>query len=158
MLKTPKHGIIYVTTTRFNQETYHENRGWRRQHNYDGCIYGSPIKMNHQIPPEANVFIIEMNNSNNKINGIGLLLNRTYLDKKYNIYSDNNYNRYVYKGHFRVSRHYLKKEHMQELRQLEDMVFKRHTHSKRGQGFMLIPKKRHRDLEELKDFFTYLFL
>lgn len=158
MLKTPKHGIIYVTTTRFNKETYHENRGWRRQYNYDGCIYGSPIKMNYQIPPEANVFIIEMNNSNNKINGIGLLLNRTYLDKKYNIYSDNNYNRYVYKGHFRVSRHDLKKEYMQELTQLEDMVFKGYTHSKRGQGFMLIPKKRHRDLEELKDFFTYLFL
>jgi len=158
MLRTPKHGIIYVTTTRFNQETYHENRQWRRQHNYDGCIYGSPIRMNNQIPPDANVFIIEMNNSNNKINGIGLLLNRTYFDKKYNIYSDNNYNRYVYKGHFRVSRHYLKKEYMQELNQLEEMVFKRYTHSKRGQGFTLIPKKRHRDLFELQEFFNYLFL
>ena len=42
--------------------------------------------------------------------------------------------------------------------QLEEMVFKRYTHSKRGQGFTLIPKKRYRDLEELKDFFTYLFL
>jgi len=39
-----------------------------------------------------------MNNSTNKIEGIGLIQNRLILDKNYRIYDDMDYNRYIYRG------------------------------------------------------------
>ena len=111
MIRTKNYGNIYITTTRFNSDTYKENRTWRKKHNIEGCIYGTPIKMSPLIPLHANTFIIEMNNSNNKINGIGFLLNRPYLKEQIKIYKDNNYNRYIYRGMFRIYRHYIKKKY-----------------------------------------------
>ena len=34
---------IYVT--RFNDLTYKENKNWLLNHNEEGCIYGSPVKI-----------------------------------------------------------------------------------------------------------------
>ena len=61
MLRTRNNGTLFVATTRFNSETYHENRNWRHTKDYNGCIYGTPMKMSENIPICANTFIIEMN-------------------------------------------------------------------------------------------------
>lgn len=158
MIRTKNYGNIYITTTRFNSDTYKENRRWRKKHNIEGCIYGTPIKMSPLIPLHANTFIIEMNNYNNKINGIGFLLNRPYLKEQIKIYKDNNYNRYIYRGMFRISRHYLKKNYNNELNSLEKLVFQGATHCKRGHGISLIPNKNRNKIEQLESFFINLFL
>ena len=46
----------------------------------------------------------DQNNSKNKIEGIGLIRNRTHVDKYYKIYHEGNYNRYVYKGNYYLNR------------------------------------------------------
>lgn len=158
MLRTKNFGSIYITSTRFNRETYRENRKWRHENKYTGCIYGTPMKMSELIPHNANTFIIEMNNSNNKINGIGFLRNQPHFKTRVRLYKDYNYNRYIYKGLFRINRHELKKQYKKELELLEDIVFKKASHSKRGQGITLIPKARNKDLTQLTSFFTNLFL
>ena len=158
MLRTRNKGTIFIASTRFNSETYHENRKWRRNNEYTGCIYGTPMKMSEIIPSCANTFIIEMNNSNNKVNGIGLLKNKVTFKERIKIYKDYNYNRYIYKGVYRINRHNLKKYYRDELNLIEDIVFKRYSHSKRGQGITLIPKARIKDLTKLTDFFTQLLV
>jgi hypothetical protein len=46
---------------------------------HTGCLYGTPIKIKEKIPLESHVYVIEMNNSINKIEGIGLFVNREYI-------------------------------------------------------------------------------
>ena len=42
------------------------------------CIYGAPREISHKkIPPQANILVIEMNNDENKIMGIGEIQNQT---------------------------------------------------------------------------------
>ena len=93
---------IYVT--RFNDLTYKENKNWLLNHNEEGCIYGSPVKISTKILPNTYIIVLEMNNSTNKIEGIGIIKNKLACDKKYKIYSDNNYNRFIYKSKLHISR------------------------------------------------------
>ena len=32
----------YIGTVRFSNETFQENKKWREENDWDGCIYGSP--------------------------------------------------------------------------------------------------------------------
>jgi hypothetical protein len=42
------------------------------------CIYGCPREISHKkIPPQAKILVIEMNNDENKIMGIGEIINQT---------------------------------------------------------------------------------
>ncbi len=85
----------FVATTRFNSKTYEENENYRRRLCPSGSIYGTPMKMKDKIPLESLVYVIEMNNSTNKIEGIGVVYNRLVLEKRHPIYSDMDYNRYI---------------------------------------------------------------
>ena len=38
-----------IGTTRFNTQTWKENTYWREKNNYNGCIYGSPVRTNDNI-------------------------------------------------------------------------------------------------------------
>ena len=87
-----------ITTTRFNNETFQQNKNYVNKTGIRGCIYGTPMKMKSNIPMETTVYVIEMNNEKNKIEGIGVINNRLILDKTYRIYKDMDYNRYIYKG------------------------------------------------------------
>ena len=81
-----------ITTTRFNTDTFHQNRQYVQKTGIKGCIYGTPMKIKDIIPMESSVYVIEMNNDINKIEGIGLINNRLILDKNYRIYKDMDYN------------------------------------------------------------------
>jgi hypothetical protein len=50
--------------------------------------------MSPKILNDSIVFVVEMNNDSNTIEGIGLVRNRAYLDKYYNIYSIGYNNKY----------------------------------------------------------------
>ena len=142
---------MLLFATRFNDETFKENKAWRLKNNYQGCIYTSPVTIKNNIYPDAQLFILEMNNSKNKIEGIGVIKNRLIFDNTYNykIYNDNNYNRYIYKGKYRIDRSDLSREEEKILNILDILVFKGSTHIKRGQGITVLPdwiiKNRHFD-------------
>jgi hypothetical protein len=67
--------MFTIVTSRFNNETLqlnYENRAKRGL----SCIYASPHEMSPKIYLNSPVFVIEMNNSTNKIEGIGLIKNK----------------------------------------------------------------------------------
>ena len=119
--------------THFNNETYRENLRWRENNNHTGCIYNTPVLIRSNIPLLIPIFIIEMNNDTNEILAIGLIKNKNKINSKYKIHSDNNYNRYTYKGNKRIEKDQLDFINIEEL---ELLLFKGKNHFKRGQGII----------------------
>lgn len=143
---------IYIAITRFNDETWKENKLYREQQNLKGCLYGSPREITHNIPNNHEMYVLEMNNSTNEIVGLGKIVNnfncKIHRKHVYKIYKDRNYSRYVYYGNKRID----KSEFSQELKLicwfLEWILFygygpvdepKRGTHFKRGMGINKLP-------------------
>lgn len=131
---------VFLVSTRFNDETWEENRKYRNKNGIK-CIYGSPLEFTKRIFVDSNVFVVEMNNSTNKLEGIGLIKNRPYLDKYYKIYQDGNYNRYIYKSDYHIDREQLLIMNEDLVRIFDYILFKEKTHLKRGSGFTSIPEK-----------------
>lgn len=131
-----------IFVTRFNNKTIEENRSWLKKNNTNGCIYGSPIKISEKILPETYIIVLEMNNSLNKIEGIGIIKNKIILHdkKKYKIYQENNYNRFIYKSNMRIDKTSFNKYELVVINNLEKLLFKSYNHCKRGQGIQNIPK------------------
>ena len=129
--------------TRFNNSTWEENCRWREKNNFNGCIYNSPVYIKDNIPLQIPLFVIEMNNETNKIEGIGKIVNYVHTDKKYKVYSDLNYNRYTYLGKQRINRDMIKDT--EKLEKLEERLFKGKSHLKRGQGILNVPADIYRD-------------
>ena len=135
---------IPIVTSRFNNNTWAENIEYRLKcydSKYGGCIYGAPLKMTDKISGNALVFVVEMNNETNKIEGVGLIRNIIQFDKYYKVYQTGNYNRYVYKSEYRIGREELKQYNPELISILDYILFKEKTHLKRGSGFTMIPDK-----------------
>lgn len=127
------HPTPILACTRFNNKTWQEYQDWKsaNQQTYEQiykrplkCIYGAPREISHKIiPPEAQILVIEMNNDENRIMGIGQIQNKTaseaYRSKnqssiattnvKFNLFSDRNYTRYIYIG----NSHYATREELE---------------------------------------------
>ena len=114
---------LLTACTRFNNKTWQEYQDWKAQNQqvYEQiyqrplkCIYGCPREMSHKkMPPHAKILVIEMNNDENKIKGIGVIQNQTAREVYrtpppvpdlppriiFNkLFSDRNYTRYIYIG------------------------------------------------------------
>jgi hypothetical protein len=133
--------IIPIATSRFSNETWEQNCGYREKIQHKGCVYGAPLQISSKVPSQQLVFIVEMNNSTNKIEGVGLIRNIYQSDKYYKVYPNGNYNRYVYKSDYRLDRDVLERYNSQLVQTLEYILFKEKTHMKRGSGLTLIPEK-----------------
>lgn len=76
-----------IACTRFNNKTWQEYQQWvsTYQKTYEQiyqrplkCIYGTPREIsNLKIQPQARILVIEMNNDENRIMGIGEIINQT---------------------------------------------------------------------------------
>jgi len=154
--------MVYLTCTRFNTETFEQNTSWRRTHNYNGCIYGTPVRVKESMLIGETMLVLEMQNDINKILGIGLVTNNLVLDKKPRIYEWGNYNRYIYKGNFHILREELTEYEESILGILDVLCFKGSRHLKRGSGITQMPswitKNKHIDfISEIKNMFTNRF-
>jgi len=131
-----------ICVTRFNVTTLKENRAFKEANNIAGCIYGTPIKITDKILPNEMIIILEMNNTLNKIAGIGIIKNKLEReDRKQNrIYSDNNYNRFIYKSELFIPTSAFTREETAAIEALEHFLFKTSRHCKRGHGIQQIPK------------------
>lgn len=130
--------MSYIVTSRFNNATWAENCQYREENKEIGCIYGPSRRMSEKIPLNALVYVFEMNNSTNQLEGIGLIKNCIHFDKKYNIYEAGNYNRYTFKSAYRLDRSVLDASLIEVF---DHILFKEKTHLKRGCGFTRIPEK-----------------
>ena len=49
-----------ICVTRFNNQTFQENRNWIKTNNSNiGCIYGTPVKITENILPYTSLIILE---------------------------------------------------------------------------------------------------
>jgi hypothetical protein len=110
-----------------------------------------------KIPPLSLVFVIEMNNSTNQIEGVGLIKNKITTDKSHHVYSCGNYNRYTYTSQYRIDRKDWQERQPVILSLLDLLLFQGKTHLKRGCGFTTIPKKLFQH-PTLRDFDAELYI
>jgi hypothetical protein len=132
--------MFTIASTRFNNSTLVENLEYRIKTN-NACIYCSPQRMSPKIKADSLVFIVEMNNELNQIEGIGLIKNTIQYDKYFKVYEDCNLNRYVFKGKYRINREELIRYNSKLVEILDIILFKGKTHLKRGSGITTITDK-----------------
>lgn len=128
-----------LASTRFNSKTLQERNKYLETHGLK-CIYGTPIRIKTSVPLDKLLFVVEMNNETNQIEGVGLIRNFISCDN-HSIYSDYNYNRYVYTGQYRVTREQMEKADKDVVDILDLILFKGYTHIKRHSGITMIPSK-----------------
>ena len=141
---------INLVSTRFNEDTWRQNINYRLKHKEFNCIYGSPKPLTEKIIIHSLLFVIEMNNTTNQIEGIGLIRNHPKINRP--IYTVGNFNRYTYQGKYRINRDLLLEKNQKLVECLDYILFKEKTHMKRGSGFTMIPEKlmKHRKCEEME--------
>lgn len=148
-------------STRFNNDTWNENQRFRERNKLSGCIYCSPQTMSAKIDWGLIVFIVEMNNSTNMIEGIGIVKNKPITEKG-GIYETLNFNRYIFIGEYRINRDILIRYQPKIVEALDHILFKEKTHLKRGAGITRIPEKllNHRICEgiDIKKVIKELFI
>jgi len=132
--------MFTLVTGRFNKETLLNNYAYREKHKFV-CMYCCPLELSPKILYNTPVFVIEMNNETNQVEGIGLIKNKPENKKYYKVHSDGNTNRYIYIGNYFISRCIIDDYNSQLLYVLEEILFKGKTHSKRGAGLTKIPQK-----------------
>ena len=145
--------MYHIASTRFNNATYKENMDCRKKYG-EPVLYGTSIGIHQKYEIGCVMFVCEMNNEENRIEGVGLIKNQLVHEKKYKIYSDSDYNRIIYRGS-----HWLSREHLilldEELVTIFDkMLFKGKSHLKRQSGITVVTekltKKWEQDLDQLK--------
>ena len=121
-------------TTRFTEETLQQNLRFRENNNI-ACIYNVivPISDKH---PYKDLYILEMNNTTNKLMGIGIITKKIWPREP--VYSDPSYNRYTYKGTRHICAADLPATMVQEL---EEKLFYGRGHLKRGKSITQFPDK-----------------
>jgi hypothetical protein len=130
----------FVMTTRFNNNTWNENRQYREQYPRFGCIYCSPSPVSGRIPVDGTLFVLEMNNELNRIMGIGLVKNHPRVNALM-VYKNANYNRYQFYGKYRIDRSDMTEEEEIIMKVFDILCFTGNSHQKRGQGLSVFPFK-----------------
>ena len=132
--------MFSVVTGRFNNKTRDANYEYRKKHDFK-CMYCVPCELSPKILYDTPVFVIEMNNETNMIEGIGLIKNKPATNKYYKVHTDGNTNRYTYFGNYFLDRETIEDYNPLLVYILEQILFKGYTHSKRGTGLTTIPEK-----------------
>ena len=138
-------------TTRFTTETFQENKRYRDIHNIP-CIYSSSLPISDKLPYQ-DYYVIEMNNTTNKIMGIGKISKTLKPVEK--IYSYKYYNRYTYKGTSYAPIEELPEKYEQIIINVEKKLFYGKSHLKRGSSFTSFPLYPH-NADDLITVFNYI--
>lgn len=131
--------MISLVTTRFNTQTWEERETWLRVNRWNGCIFGCPLKVKWNVKPT--MIVLEMHNDDNEVKAISLVKNTIITHEKYRIYSDNNYNRYIYKSRYRLVLADIEMTSYEKkiITVLNKLLFKGAHHFKRQQGITELP-------------------
>jgi hypothetical protein len=127
-----------LLTSRFNDYTWSENAKYRDNYPKFGCIYCSPERISYRVPMNQWVFVLEMNNENNRIMGIGMVRNRPY-NNTFMVYENQNYHRYQYVGKSRIDRAEMTEKEETIMKVFDILCFTGNKHQKRGHGLKMFP-------------------
>lgn len=132
-----------LTCTRFNATTRIENSSYRREKDYDGCIYGTPVQISSKIPHNHNLFVFEMDVSPHvkKIIGIGFIKNVLDRKTKCSIYNIPKFNRYIYFSNYRIDVKDMTTNELEFIEKIQYSLFKTKSHVQRSIGITQIPIK-----------------
>lgn len=125
-----------IMTTRFTKD-----KPW--QELLESCggtitYYCSPVLISSVIQPESRCVVIEMDNTINRIMGLGLIINRPRPRKQG--FSTLTYNRYTYRCERRIDREQLTQQEEQVMMLLDMYCFYGKSHLKRPQGITQFPR------------------
>ena len=151
----PKKTIInpLILTTRFTTETFQENKRYRDINNIP-CIYSSSLPISDKLPYQ-DYYVLEMNNSINRIMGIGKI-SKTLQPIAY-IYSYKYYNRYTYKGTMYAEiNDDLPEKYKEIITTVERKIFYGKGHLKRGSSFTSFPAYPHEEAPQLISVFDHI--
>ena len=132
--------MFHIASTRFNNATLAENMAYRQKKG-EIVIYGTSISTHKKYPVGSIFAVFEMNNEENRIEGIGLITNNIVFDKKHKIYSDSDYNRYIYRGKYWISREQLLVLDQDLVTTFDKILFKGKSHLKRQSGITVVTEK-----------------
>jgi len=140
--------LVYdIYTTRFTSDTYYQNMRHKQNIRWDGALYSTMLTFPVNTPDKL-LFVLDMNNTTNKIVGIGLVRNVLAKDQDVNIHANPGFNNYVYKSTYYIplTTTYGDDEHGSEWQkfiedEFETKLFYGKSHSKRGGSFMVFPRK-----------------
>jgi hypothetical protein len=145
--------MYHIASTRFNNKTYKENIDCREK-TKEPVLYGTGIRIHQKYEIGCLMFVCEMNNEENQIEGIGLIKNQVAHEKKYKIYSDSDYNHNIYRGSHWLSREDLILLDEELVTIFDKMLFKGKSHLKRQSGITVVTEKLtknwEQDLDQLK--------
>jgi hypothetical protein len=147
-----------ILTTRFTTETFQENKRYRDTHNIP-CIYSSSLPISDKLPYQ-DYYVLEMNNTTNRIMGIGKISKK--LEPTETIYSYKYYNRYTYKGttYAPINQYTemdLPQKYQEIIERIERKIFYGKGHIKRGSSFTSFPIYKHtEDIPNLISVFNYI--
>ena len=133
--KSQQQSFLY--TTRFNNETYQNNREFCKRCGLKG-IYCVLTPLPETIPLQSVVYVLEMNNETKKIIAIGKIINERR-EEVYRVYSKENYNQKHYRVKKRKEVESMTNEQQNIILQLEYHCFYTKGHLKRGQGLTAFP-------------------
>lgn len=125
-----------LALTIFNKKTWEENEIYRKENGYK-CIYSISLPIT-SIEKEKGIFVLEGNISENKIKGIGYIINEYYCKK---IYEKGIYNQYTYIGNYRIDRDEMTPEEYEIINKLDLLCFYGKSHLKRYSGIKRFPQK-----------------
>lgn len=137
---TNKKHMFHLACTRFNNQTYKENTEYRLKSG-EKALYGPAFKIRNTYSAGSILFVVEMNNETNKIEGIGLIKNSLVSDKRYKIYENSDYNRYIYRGKYWLSRAELNTLDPEIVEIFDNILFKGKSNLKRMSGITVLTEK-----------------
>lgn len=150
--KTTNNLVCYeLMTTRFTNETFEQYQRYKNNHQIEGSLYNVAYYLRfNTVKLNVPMIVLEMNNTQNKLMGMGLILNQFQDMNKHDIYTDTNYNRYTYQSKYHISfmEHSHDWKYVEDTKQvkkvigaLETICFFGKTHIKRGTSFTRVPTK-----------------
>jgi hypothetical protein len=96
------------------------------------------LKIREIYPKESLIFIAEMNNNENKIEGIGLIKNVLVYNRTHKIHDNSECNRFIYRGKYWLSRKQILQVDIEILNIFDDILFKGKSHLKNRIGIRII--------------------
>ena len=133
--------MYFLACTRFTNNTYLENQTFRTLHGVT-VVYGCSIAI-RQTYSNARMFVLEMNNDTNRIEGVGFIKATPYYRKSLHIHENTVFNQVAYVGFYWWSReHFLNSNHEPMLCELEKLLFTGKSHMKRHIGITVLTDKQ----------------
>jgi hypothetical protein len=150
MKKMPRR--YYLMTIRYSNQTHAEMKNYCDENKTRSikCIYGCPKIISDCVIRDSILFVLEMNNDKNRIEGIGMIRNTLQeppipIKGQYNAYrtfkihDDGNLNRHVYIGSKRIDRSEMTEYEESVMAAFDIICFKGRNHQKRCHGITIFP-------------------